>query len=66
MAEKLTRLQQIILDVERLNLPRRDAMRLVTQQVGFFVGQQRYEDELRKALAATEDSPGAMPEEAAG
>jgi hypothetical protein len=52
MAEQqLTRLQRIILDIDRLNLPLRDAMRLATQQVGFFVGQQRYTDELRKARA---------------
>ena len=35
----LTDLQQAILDIERMGLPRRDAMRLVTQRVGFFVGQ---------------------------
>ena len=51
MAEQLTRLQQIILDIDRLNLPLRDAMRLATQQVGFFVGQQRYIEERDKALA---------------
>ena len=52
MAEQqLTRLQKIILDIDRLNLPLRDSMRLATQQVEFFVGQQRYIDELRKAKA---------------
>jgi hypothetical protein len=47
--QQLTRLQKIILDIDRLNLPLRDSMRLATQQIGFFVGQQRYTDELRKA-----------------
>jgi hypothetical protein len=52
MAEQqLTRLQKIILDIDRLNLPLRDSMRLATQQIEFFVGQQRYVDELRKAKA---------------
>jgi hypothetical protein len=49
--EPLTRLQQVILEIDRLNLPLRDSMRLATQQVGFFVGQQRYIEERQKALA---------------
>lgn len=49
--ESLTDLQRAILEVDGLGLPERDAMRLVTQRVGFFVGQQRYRDELRKARA---------------
>src|SRR5947208_13614728 len=60
--EQLTRLQQIILDIEKLGLPLRDAMRLATQQVGFFVGQQRYLEERDKALAMIQG----QPEEAAG
>jgi hypothetical protein len=51
MAERLTRLQQIILEIEELNLPLRDAVRQATQQVGFFVGQQRFIEERDKALA---------------
>jgi hypothetical protein len=62
MPERLTRLQQIILDIEKLNLPLRDSVRLATQQVGFFVGQQRYLEEHDKALAIVQGEP----EEAAG
>jgi hypothetical protein len=49
--QELTALQQAILDVEALNLPLREAMRLVTFRVGFFVGQQRYVGELKRARA---------------
>lgn len=50
MAEaRLTPLQKIILEVDALDLPLRDAMRLASQRAGFFVGQQRYQEELRKA-----------------
>ena len=53
MAPKLTRLQQIILEIEPLGLPLRDAVRVATQQVGFFVGQQRYiEERLEDAIHA--------------
>jgi hypothetical protein len=62
MAEQLTRLQKIIVDIEKLNLPLRDSMRLATQQVGFFVGQQRYLEERDKALAIL----AGQPSEAAG
>jgi len=47
--ERLTELQAAILEIEALGLPRRDAMRLVTQRVGYFVGQARYAQELAKA-----------------
>ena len=57
MAERLTELQEIILDIERLNLPLRDAMRLATQRVGFFVGQERYLKERERALALTAGEP---------
>jgi hypothetical protein len=57
MAERLTRLQQIILEIEELNLPLRDAVRQATQQVGFFVGQQRYIEERDKALAIASGEP---------
>jgi|GEM_PF-5997834 hypothetical protein len=53
----LTELQRVILEVEQLGLPRRDAMRLVTQRVGFFVGQQRYAEELSKALKILAGQP---------
>ena len=50
MAEPvLTDLQLAAPEVDRLGLPRRDAIKLVSQRVGFFVGQQRYAEELAKA-----------------
>jgi len=55
--EKLTRLQAIILEIDKLGLPLRDAVRLATQQVGFFVGQQRYLEERDKALAIAAGAP---------
>ncbi|MFN0072648.1 MAG: hypothetical protein ACKVVP_14285 [Chloroflexota bacterium] len=48
--QELTGLQRTILEVEALDLPLREAMRLVNARVGFFVGQQRYKDELAQAL----------------
>jgi len=35
----------------------RDAVRLATQQVGFFVGQQRFVEERQKALAIARGEP---------
>jgi hypothetical protein len=55
--QRLTRLQEIILDLERLQLPLRDAVRLATQRVGFFVGQQRYVEERGKALKIAAGEP---------
>jgi hypothetical protein len=52
MPEELTKLQQIILDVDALALPLREAMRITTQRAGFFVGQHRYLEERSKAYAA--------------
>ena len=49
-ANELTGLQRTILEVEALDLPLREAMRLTNARVGFFVGQQRYKEELRRAL----------------
>jgi hypothetical protein len=57
MAERLTELQEIILEIECLNLPLRDAMRLATQRVGFFVGQERYLKERERALALAAGEP---------
>ena len=63
MAEqRLTRLQEIILEIDRLQLPLRDAMRLATQRAGFFIGQQRYLEERDKALKIV----AGEPEEEAG
>ncbi len=39
---KLTPLQRAIYDVDQFGLNLRDSMRLVTQRIGFFVGQERY------------------------
>ncbi len=56
--EQLTELQQIILEIEDLGLSLREAMKIATQRAGFFVGQQRYQEELAKAqrILATEDA----------
>jgi hypothetical protein len=53
---QLTELQRVILEIEALELPLRDAMRLATQRAGFFVGQQRYTQERDRALAIVEQS----------
>lgn len=47
--QALTGLQQTILEVDAMGLPLREAMRLVNARVGFFVGQQRYKEELKRA-----------------
>lgn len=49
MTDNLTRLQEAVLRIDQLGLPLRDAVRLANLEAGFFVGQVRYEDELRKA-----------------
>ncbi|MGE3272480.1 MAG: hypothetical protein AB7P40_27290 [Chloroflexota bacterium] len=51
MADQLTDLQQVILEIDALGLTVRDSIRQVSARVGFFIGQQRYQDELRKARA---------------
>jgi hypothetical protein len=51
MAEQLTDLQKVILEIDALNLTVRDSIRQVSARVDFFVGQQRYLDELAKARA---------------
>ncbi len=67
MAERLTELQKVILEVDALNLTVRDSIRHVTARVGFFVGQQRYLEELEKAraIAATGEGPDTVGSEAA-
>jgi hypothetical protein len=47
---ELTGLQRTILEIESLGLPLRESVRLANARVGFFVGQQRYKDELARAL----------------
>ena len=54
---RLTELQEAILEIEALGLPPRDAMRLVTQRVGYFVGQARYVQELDKAQRLLASAP---------
>jgi hypothetical protein len=44
----LTPLQRAIYETDLLGLNLRDSMRLVTQRMGFFVGQHRYMDERAK------------------
>ena len=64
MTEQLTPLQAAILRIDSLGLPLRDAVRLANVEAGFFVGQSRYLDELRKAQrlnAEPADSTGRPP-----
>lgn len=67
MADTLTELQQAILEVDALGLSVRDSIRQVSARVGFFVGQQRYQEELVKAreVVATGEGPDAVGTEAA-
>lgn len=61
MAEALTDLQQVILEIDSLGLTVRDSIRQVSARVGFFVGQQRYQEELAKAREIV--GTGAGPDE---
>ncbi len=54
----LTPLQRAIYETDQLDLPLRESMRIVTQRVGFFVGQQRYLEE-RARIAAVLGQTGA-------
>jgi hypothetical protein len=54
VAEQLTELQRVILEVAALDLTVRDSIRQVSSQVGFFVGQQKFLEELEKALTILE------------
>ena len=67
MAERLTTLQQIILEVDALDLTVRDSIRQVTARVGYFVGQQKYLEELAKAraIALEGEAPDIVGTEAA-
>jgi hypothetical protein len=67
MAEQLTDLQQVILEVDALDLTVRDSIRQVSARVGFFVGQQRYQEELARAreIVATGSGPDEVGSEAA-
>jgi hypothetical protein len=64
VTEQLTRLQNVILDIEKLDLPLRDSMRLASQRVGFFVGEQRYIEERDRALAILAADSEQVPETA--
>ena len=67
MAETLTDLQQVILEVDALDLSVRESIRIVSARVGFFIGQARYQDELRKAreIVAKGEGPDSVGTEAA-
>lgn len=65
MDQSLTQLQREILEIDALGLPVREAVRLANVRVGFFVGQQRYREELAKARQIVAES-GAEPAEAVG
>ena len=67
MADQLTELQRVILEVDALGLTVRDSIRQVSGRVGFFVGQQRYVEELAKARAIVEqgEAPDRVGTEAA-
>ncbi len=67
MADELTELQKVVLEVDALGLTVRDSIRQVSGRVGFFVGQQRYLEELAKAQAivGTGEAPDAVGTEAA-
>ena len=67
MADQLTDLQKVILEIDALDLTVRDSIRQVSARVGFFVGQQRYQEELVKAraIAGTGEGPDAVATEAA-
>ena len=67
MADRLTELQRVVLEVDALNLTVRDSIRQVSARVGYFVGQQKYLEELTKArlIAETGDAPDRVGTEAA-
>jgi hypothetical protein len=58
MADHLTDLQKIVLETDALDLTVRDSIRQVSARVGYFVGQQKYQEELAKARAIVESGSG--------
>ncbi len=60
MSENLTDLQRTILETAALDLTVRDSIKQVSARVGYFVGQQKYLEELEKALTIVES--GVDPE----
>jgi hypothetical protein len=58
MADQLTDLQQVVLEVDALDLTVRDSIKQVSARVGFFVGQQKYLEELTKARAIAIEGEG--------
>ncbi|MBV9323057.1 MAG: hypothetical protein JO352_04620 [Chloroflexi bacterium] len=53
----LTPLQQAIYETDQLGLTLRDSIKIVTQRMGFFVGQAKYLDErakIERLLAETQ------------
>ncbi len=44
----LTPLQQVIYETDQLGLSLRDSIKIVTQRMGFFVGQNKYLEERAK------------------
>jgi hypothetical protein len=67
MAEELTELQRVILEVDALGLSVRDSIKQVSPRVGYFVGQQKYLEELEKARLIVEqgEAPDRVGTEAA-
>ena len=46
--ESLTPLQRVIYETDQLGLSLRDSIKIVTQRMGFFVGQNKYLEERAK------------------
>jgi hypothetical protein len=46
--ESLTPLQRVIYETDQLGLTLRDSIKIVTQRMGFFVGQNKYLEERAK------------------
>ena len=57
----LTPLQRVIYETDQLGLTLRDSIRIVTQRMGFFVGQNKYLEE-RAKLQRIIDQYGPPPE----
>ncbi len=58
MADRLTPLQQVVLEIETLGLTVRDSIKQASARVGYFVGQQKYLEELAKARAIADLGEG--------